>query len=327
MRATTVYQRVALGSAPARRATHHVAGAVLAAGWRRTWTVDRPEANQPSRTMARVRRVWKDTLPPRSTAPGDGEPIAVMIPVGPRDLDVVGLAVDGARANLLDPLTSITLVAPDDLVDRLADAVPHVAVVAEDTVLCSEQTAMIQRGTPPARSAWYKQQLVKLQHCLNGPTRHTLVIDADTTLVRPQRFRTAQGDAMFVAAEYHLPYFDHLARLLGEDFSRPVFATTAHHMLYDRDALVELTTVIERRHPGRTWMEAVIDQVDAEQHSSFSEGELYGQWMVQQHRRQIAVHAFANVACRRGDLLPTTAAQLGARFGDEHDSISMHYYL
>jgi hypothetical protein len=316
---------VALG--PGRRPTHWLAGTILARTWRKNWVVGDADANRPSLTMARVRQAWKLTLPARSSDLVDDGAIAVMIPVGPRDLGVVDLAVDAVRANVLDPVSSITLVTPAESVDRLVAAVPGVTVVAEDTVLAADQVAMVRSRIPGARSSWYVQQLLKLNYCLTSPIRHTLVIDADTVLVRPQRFRTIRGDAIFVAAEYHTPYFDHLARLLGEDFSRPVFATTAHQMLYDRDVLGEITTAIERRHPDRGWSEAIIDLVDHTQLSGFSEGELYGQWMVQHHPSDISVHLFANLGRSRAELLPTTSAELATRYGDDYDSVSMHHYL
>jgi len=323
----TVGRRVALGSDRARRATHRLTSVALSIGWRRTWVVDDPAANRPSRAMSYVRAAWRESLPPRGVVPADEEPISVMIPVGPLDTEVAALAVAGVRANLLDPIDSITIVTPSRLVDRMTVEVPDESVVAEETVLTADQVAMVRGGTPPDRSNWYLQQLVKLQFCRAGTTRRTLVIDADTVLVRPQRSRTVDGTALFAAHEYHQSYFDHLARLLGDDFSRPVFATTSHQMLYDRDVLDEIVTSIERHHPDRTWPEAIVDLIDAQRLSGFSEGELYGQWMVQHHPADVSIHPFANTGLRRADALPVSVSQLSARFGTDHDSVSLHHWL
>jgi hypothetical protein len=258
-----------------------------------------------------------------------------MIPVGRNDLDVAALAIAGVRANLRDPVSRIAIVTPPDLVARLSSLLPGIDVVDETTILRADAVASVAASTPPHRTSWYLQQLVKLAWCLERSGPYTYVVDADTVLVRPQSMHTARGDVVFAAQEYHQPYFDHLARLYGGNFPRPLFGTTVHQMLYRREWLRALVEDVERANPGRSWIEAILGAIDPNALSSFSEGECYGQWMVRHRRREILVRPFRNATLSReaalgeaGSASPAeTVAALAAAHGARYDSVSLHYYV
>ena len=319
----------ALRSAPLRAVVHAVAGAVARLLWRRRWVPGDEAANEPSPVAKRVRTLWLDSLPDSSGYEPSGEPVDVMIPVGPNDVDGAPLAVAGVRAHLRDPVGSVSIVAPSVLAGRLAAELPDVDVVDETTILSPEAAASVRAATPPHRTGWYLQQLVKLAWCLERSGPRTYVVDADTVLVRPQSLHTARGDVVFAAHEYHQPYFDHLARLYGGDFPRPLFGTTVHQMLYRREWLRAMIEEIERANPGRTWIEAILAAIDRDVLSGFSEGECYGQWVVRRRRREIVVRPFRNLTLSREASLasPDPVAALAAEHGAAYDSVSLHYYV
>ena len=328
-------RRRALASSAPRRAVHALAAAALRLVWRGRWVPGDDAANEPSGVAKRVRTLWLDSLPDSSAAEPSGEPVDVMIPVGPNDVDVAPLAVAGVRANLRDPVSRIAIVTPPELVGRLAAEIPDVGVIDETTILSAEAVASVVAATPPHRRGWYLQQLVKLAWCLERSGLCTYVVDADTVLVRAQSMHTARGDVVFAAQEYHQPYFDHLARLHRGDIPRPLFGTTVHQMLYRREWLRALVDDIERANPGQRWIESILGAIDPNVLSSFSEGECYGQWVLRHRRRQILVRPFRNATLSReaaraevGPGSPAeTVAALAAAHGDRYDSVSLHFYV
>jgi hypothetical protein len=297
--------------------------------WRGRWVPGDDAANEPSGVARRARALWLDSLPDSSATEPSGEPVEVMIPVGPNDVDVAPLAVAGVRTNLRDPVSRIAIVTPPELVGTLSSGLPDVEVVDETTILSADAVASVVAATPPHRTGWYLQQLVKLAWCLERPGASTYVVDADTVLVRPRSMHTSRGDVVFAAQEYHQPYFDHLARLFGGDFPRPLFGTTVHQMLYRREWLRALVEDVERANAGRSWIDAILGAIDPDVLSSFSEGECYGQWIVRHRRREILVRPFRNLTLSREAALaaPDPVGALAAAHGKDYDSVSLHYYV
>jgi hypothetical protein len=330
-------RRRLLAGSTRRRAVHFVASSALRVLWRQRWVPGDPRANVPSDIAKRVRVLWLESLPAPAaepSAPAASEPVDVMIPVGPNDVDVAPLALAGVRANVRDPIRGITIVAPPELATRLAETVPDVDVVDETSILTEKEASYVRAATPPHRTGWYLQQFIKLKWCLERSGPLTYVVDADTVLVRPQRLHPGGRHVVFAAQEYHDPYFDHLARMLG-DFRRPLFGTTVHQMLYRREWLRAMADDIERANPGRTWIEAIVDSIDPDELSSFSEGECYGQWVVRHRRRQTIVRPFRNTSSSREAVASSaasasparTVAELSATYADRYDSVSLHYYI
>lgn len=346
MTASGLLSRTVARNRLARVSIHAVTALVLDVIWRATWVPGDPAANRPGRWAARARRWWIETLPVRgeaSPAPSADVAVSVMIPVGPADVAIAPLAVAGVQRNLLDPIRSITLLTPPEHVAELTAALADfegVEVIDETTVVEESELRVVREATRPHRSGWYVQQIVKLAWCLERSGPITYVIDADTVLVRPQRFHTERGDAFFQSDDYHPPYFDHLARLFGSGFRRPLIATTVHQMLYRADWLSAMVRAIEREHPGRTWIEAIADAIDIDELSGFSEGECYGQWALRHRRRDVVIHRFENADVSRaqtgvGDLgaaevaerANAVVAELSDAYGDRLDSVSLHYYI
>jgi hypothetical protein len=196
----------------------------------------------------------------------------------------------------------------------------------DDLLLCDDARSVVARHAKPHRANWYAQQILKLAYVIEQPAPFVLELDGDTVLLRSQRFLTRSGSVSCVSQHVHAPYFDALARLLGERSRTPLHSFTSHQTVYNRDFLVELVTEIERRNPGASWIEAVMRSVDPDEMSGFSEMELYGQWVYEHHRRSLVLSRFANVPASRERELPATLTELARRFPDL-DSVSFHYHV
>jgi hypothetical protein len=135
------------------------------------------------------------------------------------------------------------------------------------------------------RAPWVFQQLLKLGagSYVADLTPSYLVVDSDVLFLRPVSFdpEVVGRFPYSFAFEYHPPYREAFARLVGE--APPTGASlTAHHMLYDSAMLAELQAELEQRH-GMPWHTAYLRAVDRAESSSISEMDVYGWWVLARH--------------------------------------------
>lgn len=116
----------------------------------------------------------------------------------------------------------------------------------------------------PKRSGWYLQQLLKLYAPLQLPDLldHYIIVDADVRFHQPLRFFDEDGTLRFnVGTEHHVPYFEHMQRLIGLQKSHPS-SGICHLMPMKRSIAQHLLHVVEGRHGGMTFWKAFLQCVD-----------------------------------------------------------------
>jgi hypothetical protein len=213
-------------------------------------------------------------------------PVDVVIPAHEKDFPVLKMAVRAALRHVT-PIRRLHVVSaqrfdyPGDRVRWIQEpelpALPALPDVRERWAQADPETA--------SRAPWVYQQLLKLGagSYIDDLTPSYLVIDADVIFLRPVSFDPdAVGRFPYSRAfEYHPPYREAYARLLGSTASTG-FSLTAHHMLYDRALMAELHGELEQRH-GVPWYWAYVDAVDKQEASSISEMDIYGWWMLDRH--------------------------------------------
>jgi hypothetical protein len=135
---------------------------------------------------------------------------------------------------------------------------------------------IISRGLD--RTGWYFQQFLKWAVRQNSETEDYVVVDADTVFVAPVRLRTHGKYLFYRSSQYHPPYFATFEKLLGYRPQRePSYIT--NYMIMNCGLLDELLQRIEERGGGRRWHAIVLDSIDRDEPSSFSEFETYGYFM------------------------------------------------
>jgi hypothetical protein len=213
-------------------------------------------------------------------------PVDVVIPAHEKDFPVLRMAVRSVLRHV-SPVRRLHVVSaqrfdwPGDRVRWVPEpALPELPTLAD----VRERWAAEEPGTA-ARAPWVYQQLLKLGagDYVEDLTPSYLVVDADVIFLRPVSFDPdALGRFPFSRAfEYHAPYREAYARLVGEPPGTG-FSLTAHHMLYDRALMAELHTELAERH-GVPWYWAYVDAVDKSEQSSISEMDIYGWWVLDRH--------------------------------------------
>src|SRR5262245_26984069 len=230
---------------PVRRARDAAAWRLRAAGA----VVPRRARGEPrAHWIARSARLLasdrKDADPLRGASAG--APLDVAVPVGPRDVDVLPRCLEGVERNLRDDVRRMILITPAALVGTVRTAVGgDVEVVPDETLLDETARSSLFAGLPEGNARWRAQQLLKLSVPQVSDAEAILVLDADTVLTRPRAFREGDRTLVLASREFHVPYYDALARLWRRPPELPAFSCVAHHMCFVRSELVALLGRVE----------------------------------------------------------------------------------
>lgn len=251
--------------------------------------------------------------------------VDVVIPVGPRDIGILQLTLEGVQRNVAGPVHGISCVAPPDVCVELRQRYPHVTVIDERDICGPELTARL-RSRFGARAGWFVQQLITLSTPEITNAEAALVVDADTVLLRPRTFRTGETTLLLTEREFHIPYFEALARLWHEPITLPTFSCIAHHMCFLREEVLAMRKAIETLW-GSHWIDAILECCDAQESSGFSEYELYGQWRLKTASNMTVARSARNLARRRSAHVEQCLGPGDGLIGSRAYSVSYHWHM
>lgn len=225
-------------------------------------------------------------------------PIDLIVPSSDRDLPNLRVVIPAALAAVRNPVRRIRVITPAATRQNIAAAAhlssltsmePRCDIEHDEDVLPRQVADAISAIDRPAGKTWIIQQAVKMLAALRGPSAASLVIDADTVLIR-QRTWYADGGVQILqcAHEYHLPYIDHERRVFGPTFGDSGVSFVTHHQLMQRDVLHEMFG-----DDGRGLVEWIL-AADYGHPSPLSEYESYGAYMIARHRRRVRLARWDN---------------------------------
>jgi hypothetical protein len=251
---------------------------------------------------------------------GSGEPIDVLIPAVDKDLGTLPHTIDSVRRMVRHPIGTIYVVSPDSPRIRAVCARKGCVFVNERLIEPLPKSRIHYRSKRWERSGWIYQQLLKLSGDRLVRRRHFLVMDADTVLIRPHRFRIG-GKTVFYFRRWSQPeYFRTYRRLTGRRAKAKV-SFVAHYMLFDRHKLFRLKHMIEARH-GKPWHRAILDSIDRKRNFGFSEYETYGNMVYGENPSAVKLLPALNQPLRRSASSLTAAAK--RRYARKYRSLSFH---
>ena len=250
-------------------------------------------------------------------------PLDVIIPAIAKDLPALPLAVASIRRFLRHPIGTIYLVTPKSD-DCARGAVELGCTWIDERELLPDWIETFEyRPRGQNRRGWVVQQLIKLAGDRLKPSGCYLVFDADTVFVRDQTFEVGGRYRLLYGDGYHRPYFATLRRLL--DLPRLASVSfIAHHMLFDTQILAAMREEIEAR-AGKPWQCAIVDALDPDEGSSFSEYETYGNYLAARHPDRVLIQYWHHKYLTRGRLEDLDA--LVGRYAAAHNLVSFQHYL
>lgn len=252
---------------------------------------------------------------PAVTSADRERPITVVIPAADKDADLLGHCLQSVRENVDQMLTDIWVVAPESEQIRAVTAQHRARFVHEDTILPEPARELRARG-------WVLQQFIKLNAANHVTTDQYLVLDSDTLFLRPQHFFRSGKAVLRYSDQYELLYNRSLELVFGHRRRFPVSFVT-HHALFSREVVRQLLSFLESRF-DRPWWIAIQEEVDKGHLISFSEYELYGNFVVNQPgwRKRVVLEYWNGLDLDGTDLPELDQLRAGA--GPRCNSLSFH---
>lgn len=226
--------------------------------------------------------------------PTSNIPIDVIIPTCSKDIKKLKFVINAIKENVKHPINNIFVVSPKN---EIIEGEKEYTFVDENTVLPFTCKDINYKPDNVDRSGWIFQQLLKLSADKISSCEQILIVDSDTIFSIPQIFVDSDKMTLNCSDEYHQPYFTSYQKLTGFD-KRFELSFVAHHMLFNRTYLKELKSFIEG-HTNKIWYDAILDNLDPNEGSSFSEYELYGNYMYLMHRDLIKLRYWYNLSLKK----------------------------
>lgn len=221
----------------------------------------------------------------------------ILIPIVEKDLEILPFTVQYARKNILHPIKNVYIVAPESIKIREYAETMNCIFVEEGTVLPFSMRDIDYFPKNTDRRGWLFQQLLKLSADHICESENILILDADTLFMRPQSFFHKDQVIFNCSEERHIPYRVMYQKLIQEE-ATGFYSFVAHSMLFQKKKLQELKAYIEKLH-GKAWYEAILDLINKNDLSGFSEYETYGQFVSSRYSESTIHLYFFNLGLNR----------------------------
>lgn len=201
-----------------------------------------------------------------------------------KDREILGRALEYAKKNVLGCRKIFVLSSenyfPDD---------KDVVFVDENRFSFDKKT--IGKFASNGRAGWYFQQFLKL-YFLKVMGRevldNVLVIDADTIFIKKTGFFENGRPCYNIDEGYHQPYYDVMEKVFGFGKQKDSVSGITHHMLFQRKYVEELFKIVSSDGKKEFWIR-VMESVDKNTVSGFSEYDLYLNYMLKYHPDKIKI--------------------------------------
>ena len=179
--------------------------------------------------------------------------------IGPNDSDLITTLIPGIQRHVSP--RRIYIITHPSVIAMHQNQFDRVEFVSEYNFPFSMQYIHDAFKTHE-RSGWYFQQLLKLYAPLVIPAMKSqyVIVDADVRFHKDVRFFERDKIQFNVGTEYHIPYFQHMERLLGIS-KKTKHSGICHMMPMKRHLVQALIDHVEQKH-GTLFWKAFLDKVD-----------------------------------------------------------------
>lgn len=207
-----------------------------------------------------------------------------------KDAVVLPLAVAGALSSSRNPINRVLVIAPSPQLLETSDLPAGAELIDEHDLLPAHIFEAIRRSVPGVRQGWVIQQVVKLFASLVSKNPGSLVVDADTILLKRRTFLDSRGrQILSVSHERHEPYLDHAKRHWGSQAASRI-SFVSHHQLMQRE-IVEMMFGADG-----SGLSDWVCEADWQHSSAVSEYHSYGSWLIANHPSRALLACWGNVA-------------------------------
>jgi hypothetical protein len=211
-----------------------------------------------------------------------------VIPFHPKDKETVRMCCDSLKGVL--NVTNIYLIStenPNIENTSFIDEKSISNIVSLETIKTKWEATGSRFSN---RAGWIYQQLLKLgaSEIIPNLSDDFLISDSDIVFLNNPYIQTENGIFPYAKAytgEYNEPYRKNYERLMKEP-TESGFSFINHNMVFNRNNIKELKQFIQHKN-NKKWDIAIIDALDYNCFSDFSEYDLYGNWMFKYKHNKI----------------------------------------
>lgn len=261
------------------------------------------------------------------TIPADSSvPIDIFMPTLEKDAEVLQKAIDYARQNILHPITNIYIVGSgkSELLKSIAKKKGCI-FVDETSILSIAKKDVNYTWHGYNKNGWIFKMLLNLSADSVCTERHILVVDSDTLFIAPQIFLYKNRPLFNLSDEYHQPYFDANANIVGVTH-RICRSFITHYMLFDAEVLKDLRARIAERW-NEPWDQAVINHLDRSTAMAFADYECYGDFYLATRPGKYYLNYWSNVSHQIDQFEHLEEWASREKAANMHRSLSFHTYL
>lgn len=206
--------------------------------------------------------------------------IDFIIPSHPKDFPSLQFTVDGIKK--ISCLRKIFVISKSN---PHIDGVIHIPESNFDKFVVKKQIKDIwdeKNKSLSHRSKWIYQQFLKLLSfkVIEELSDSFVIVDSDTIFLKDVDF-DLNSFYYCKAEEYHIPYLNPIKKLLDVE-STIGFSCISHHMIFNKQKLSMMIDEIEKRF-NKKFVDIVLDIIDYNEGSCFSEWDLYSNYMILNH--------------------------------------------
>lgn len=220
--------------------------------------------------------------------------VSIFIPVALKDIARLATTVNSLKKYLRHPIKEIIVCGmfKEPLVEVCAELGVKLIDERDIQPIAKGDISCICNGVD--RSGWIYQQLLKLNASNCCESDHILIWDSDTEMLKPTSFENQGKLIIEYSEEIHRPYEVCTTKMLGQCIALDL-GFTCHKILFSKVILRAMIKEIESRF-GLPWYEAIINCIDADEASGFSEYNVYSNYALIGFSESVEIRHWRNLS-------------------------------
>lgn len=245
--------------------------------------------------------------------------IDIVIPCSLQDMNLLHLTIKGVRYSAINPIGEVYIVSPNKVCTSLKNNFPDCQVIPESEILPYQLVDLIRELVPEKRQGWVTQQCIKFLMVHRSNEIATLVVDADTVLIKPRVWINSKLiQTLSISTDFHAPYKNHQKKF----FSRKnyFFGFVTNYQLMQKSLVRQIFG------SDLKLLENWIRMADFKEHSPLSEYDTYGEFLVRQKPKSFVFAKWNNAERRINPQIDGDFEDILKKY-DMYCSISSHWHL
>lgn len=245
------------------------------------------------------------------------------------DFSVLKVSLESAIRMSVNPVSSITIIVPDDEVNLVKTFLNVMAefqkinVIPENKVVTKEVIELITKNRPD-KFGWILQQVLVASYIINSRSEYILVVDADTVLLRPRIWVDKNSKQILMPTqELHKPYYDFL-RSSSNMYGKTVISFMSHHLLIQVKIFREIFEMFNGS--VLTALQKAFAFSSPTESAPFDlKYEIYSQYLLLNHKGQLDLVKWGNLSLPRSDLNQFISSKdIKFSLTQRYNSVSFH---